>query len=207
MNNSLVQQSLIDIEQNLKNLKSARDQVNSVSLSSQQLVEAISSILKVLEGLDKNLIKERVEFTKKIEKEIKNFQFKLETGAENAINQSSKFHDKHGVEIDKTIHKLSSLQKEVALLQKEISTLDLDLKFTSVNDSIKSFDKELKQVKSEIDRFSSRFDTWIELQNDIQTERNQIVDEKLEGIKSSNQIILVAIIIATVLLAILGLVF
>lgn len=207
MNNSLVQQSLIDIEQNLKSLQSAREQVNSVSLSSQKLTESIASIVKSLEGLDENFLKERKEFSKKVEKELLTFQSNLESGAKNAINHSSRFHQKHGVEIDKSIDKLSELKDQINSFQKDLSTLDLDLRFTEVLNGIKSFENELEKSKSEIGKFSLRFDAWIELQNDIQTERNQKIDEKLNEIKSSNQTNLVVIIIATVVLAVLGLIF
>lgn len=207
MNNSLVQQTLVDIEQNLKNLQSAREQVTSVSLSSQKLTETVTSLIKNFKSLESDFVNESKGFSEKIDKELSRFQTNLETGAKNAINQSSKFHQKHGIEIDKTIDRLSELQKATIELKKDLTGFDLDQRFKAVLVSIQSFEGRLSEIKSEISSFSATMKALVEIQLKEQQESMALLDENYKSIKSGIQNTQIAILIATVILGVLILIF
>jgi hypothetical protein len=207
MNNSLVQQTLIEIEQNLKSLQSAREQVTSVSLSSQKLTETVTSLIKNFKSLESDFVNESKGFSEKIDKELARFQTNLETGAKNAINQSSKFHQKHGVEIDKTIDRLSELQKATIELKKDLTGFDLDQRFSTLLVSIQSFEGKLSEIKSEISSFSATMKALAEIQLKEQQESMAMLDENYKSIKSGIQNTQIAILIATVILGVLILIF
>lgn len=207
MNNSLVHQTLVEIEQNLKNLQSAREQVNTVSMSSQKLVETISSLVKNFKSLETDFLKDRKEFADKVEKEFVQFQTNMEAGTKNAINQSSKLHQKHGVEIDKTIDKLSELQKAVLALKNDLSGFDLESKFNPIIKSIDQFDKELKEVRYQVNSLYSKLYQMAEAVQKEQQDWSTKLDQKYDSIKNGIQYTQVFIAIATTILAVIILLF
>jgi hypothetical protein len=131
----------------------------------------------------------------------------LETGAKNAINQSSKFHQKHGVEIDKTIDRLSELQKATIELKKDLIGFDLDQRFSTLLVSIQSFEGRLSEIKAEISSFSATMKALVEIQLKDQQESMDILNENYKSIKSGTQNTQIAILIATVILGVLILIF
>ncbi|TDQ15183.1 hypothetical protein DFQ04_3069 [Algoriphagus boseongensis] len=207
MNNSLVQQTLVDIEQNLKNLQSAREQVNSVSLSSQKLTETISSLVKNFKTLEADFLKDSKEFSDKIEKEFVRFQTNMETGAKNAINQSSKIHQKHGVEIDKTIDKLSELQKAVLALKNDLSGFDLASQFNPIIEALHLMEGRIDAFKIEMNSLTSRLNRLADNMLKDQQEWATKLDQKYDSIKSAIQYTQIFIAVATTVLASLILIF
>ena len=64
MSNPVIQQTLVDLEQSLSKIESARTQVNNVSEKSEQIISQFNRILKSIEsisdgvGIDKESIKQ-----------------------------------------------------------------------------------------------------------------------------------------------------
>lgn len=207
MNNSLVHQTLVEIEQNLKNLQSAREQVNTVSMSSQKLAETISSLAKNFKTLETDFLKDGKEFADKIEKEFVRFQTNMESGAKNAINQSSKLHQKHGVEIDKTIDKLSELQKAVLALKNDLSGFDLESQFNPIIDALHLMEGRIDAFQIEMNSLTSRLNRLADNMLKDQQEWATKLDQKYDSIKSGIQYTQVFIAIATTVLAVIILLF
>lgn len=103
MNNSLVNQTLIEIEQNLKDLESARSQVNSVSESSQKMVRTINSLITQFDHAQKEFIEDNKGVSNQVNTAMEFFKNTLETSAKKSIKVSSDVLQKHEIQIEKTI--------------------------------------------------------------------------------------------------------
>ena len=103
MNNSLVNQTLIEIEQNLNELESARSQVNSVSESSQKMVKTINSLISQFDHAQKEFIEDNKGVSNQVNTAMELFKNTLETSAKESIKVSSDVHQKQEIEIRKTI--------------------------------------------------------------------------------------------------------
>lgn len=140
MNNTLVQQSLIEIEQNLKSLVSARDQVGSVAEASQNLVRQISSIAKKLE---KDFLDDRKDYHEKMGEELQRFQTNLDSSAKNAIKISSNLNENQGVEIKKSIEKVSQFLESLKSAREKFDSIDFDQKFAPLRTSFLEFEQQI----------------------------------------------------------------
>lgn len=207
MNNSSIHQTLVEIEQNLKNLQSAREQVNAVTMSSQKLTETVSSLAKNFKTIEADFIKGTKEFADKVENEFERFQTNLDSGAKNAIHQSSEINKKHGVEIDKTINKLNELSQAVTQLEKNISGFDLDSKLSLINQSIYKFDFELQDFRKDIKSLPSLVKSLTEIQMKEQQKLSENLNKKYDSIKSGIEFIQISVVVAALILGVLILAF
>src|SRR5690606_13231506 len=94
MNNSTTNQVLIELEENLKSLESARTQVNSVSQKSEHVINSFKKIAIQVEALHQQFEFEKKGLTSAINKSLKNFDKHLVAESENislqikGLNQS-----------------------------------------------------------------------------------------------------------------------
>jgi len=183
MNNTLVHQTLIEIEQNLKELESARNQVNSVSASSQSLVVAVSSIIKKIERLEKDLVEDRQNQIGRIDEDLEQFQTKLKTNSDKAIEKSEELHTNYSAEIQIQIENLSTelnkfkinLERSAKDASDQSTALGKKQNFEITNtiEHLRDFQEEVKKFNGKIASLdlNSRFES---LRKNGETNANEI---------------------------------
>jgi hypothetical protein len=183
MNNTLVHQTLIEIEQNLKELESARNQVNSVSASSQSLVVAVSSIIKKIERLEKDLVEDRQNQIGRIDEDLEQFQTKLKTNSDKAIEKSEELHTNYSAEIQSQIENLSTelnkfkinLERSAKDASDQSTALGKKQNFEITNtiEHLRDFQEEVKKFNGKIASLdlNSRFES---LRKNGETNANEI---------------------------------
>ncbi len=126
MSNTVIQQSLIDIEQNLKKLDSARNQVGKLAGKSEELISLFSKLVGSIEliqenykgaesTLQQNMEKSRLEFEKSLNKTI-NY---AEINSKEFLSNQEKF-------IGNAIEQLKDFQNKLYDTQRSIEEFDLE---------------------------------------------------------------------------------
>ena len=124
MNNPAVQQALIELQESLSNIESARKQVNNVAEKSEQLIKSFNNVYDAITSVDKNLVID--------EKAIKN-----------QLNESFKFFNAGLSEIVKESNQsVSGLQASLSSYENKISKL--------LNTSIENTDARLNDFVSKL---------------------------------------------------------
>lgn len=170
MNNTLVNQTLIEIEENLREIQSARSQVYTVSQTSQSLIASVSSVIKKIEKLEKDLVEDRESQLVKIGNELLEFQTKLKSNSDNVAKKSSEFLTKHGSDIQNHLRSVSvdmdsfktNLVKTAKHASDQTASLyqNQSLEISKTIQELKNFQDELKKLDTKIANldFNSRFE-------------------------------------------------
>jgi DNA anti-recombination protein RmuC len=168
MSNALIQQSLIDIEQNLRKLESARNQVGGVAEKTERLIESISSVISNIESIREAFEGEESYLKKGVQNSLDAFKKDLEKSSEVALKKASALSEKQDKIISETILKLEDFQSKLRDVQK--SLLDFDL------------EKSLDGIRGEISKL-------IEEVNSNQKKNSDILDEIKSEIKANQEIV------------------
>ncbi|MDR1897519.1 MAG: hypothetical protein LBR10_12090 [Prevotellaceae bacterium] len=194
MSTNDILKSLVDLEQNLKDIDSAKEQVTQVVASTEKLTDAIKSCEQSLGGISsniENIIGENNTFysekLKHLSKEIEKFQDEtsrlVDTDFNELFNELQKTFIEQtrkdvNVELQKIDGKAKELQTKINELQKELSRLiNIDfnelfneLQKTFIEQTRKDLEVELKKIDNKTNDFQINIDDL----------KKQI--ERLEGI-------------------------
>jgi hypothetical protein len=216
MNNIKIQESLIEIEENLKHLDSARNQVLSVTDSSYKLSEKVLHLATNFQELKDNLsnesntivdelgkhnifFKERVNvitdsidtsvnsLVDKINASSLRFSIDLDDVSKKHISSSEKLIVEKEKILDSLIEKHQSLSKSIDKIDKELKVLDFHKKTEEVIILIESQRIVLKSINVEIDKVKKTIDTHDEKITDFVSKEFQII--KLSHLESNNKLI------------------
>jgi hypothetical protein len=173
MSNLTVQKSLEHLEVNLKNLKSARDQVVSVSDHTEQLTESVTKLISNIEILQKEygntknkFLDSRKDLHDSLSKNIVDFNKVFEKRTKVFLTKSDELYDKHKVSVDSTVSILGNFQSNIKELEDKIKSLYFENKMEFVK-------AELVKLRQVID---SSENTQMNLINNI--DKNQRKDLK-----------------------------
>lgn len=167
MNNPAIQQTLIELQDSLLKIESARTQVNNISEKSELLISSFTSVLKSIEsisdgvGIDKKAIKEN------LDESFKNFavglkeisdqsDVRIKSIDENLKTNQISFQDGmdgHIKSFESSIKKIVSnfeanSIEQISLLK--TSNQDLISEIKNVNSELVSFQDNLKKIEKEI---------------------------------------------------------
>ncbi len=203
MKNTSINQSLIELEENLNNLESARSQVEKVSEKSEKMVKAFNSILNQIELLQNLFSEEKNNFSKSVVKNLESFNSKLTNKSDDFIIKSEELNKYFSNSVDDSIKKLNAFQKSVddekRIYEKSIGE-SLD-KFEGIlnnkaNEFIERSSKMnqyfaniIHDAKNKLDELKSEIDEVIIRVNNTDFERNY-QDLKVQ-INKINQSILI----------------
>jgi DNA anti-recombination protein RmuC len=168
MSNTLIQQSLIDIEQNLRKLESARNQVGGVAEKTERLIESISSVISNVESIREAFEGEESYLKKGVQNSLDAFKKDLEKSSEVALRKASDLSEKQDKIISETILKLEEFQSKLRDVQK--SLLDFDL------------EKSLDGIRGEISKLTEEV-------NSNQKKNSDILDEIKSEIRANQEIV------------------
>jgi len=156
MNNPAVQQALIELEESLSKIESARTQVNNVAEKSEQLIRSFTKTLDAINSINKNISFDKELVNSQISDSLKVFQ----SGLSKIVKESeSKVKDLEGV------------------LRANESRLEQSLNKT-IDATGKKLDQTLSEVKSSSDSVAKRITTELNGQlNAFQLSLHKIVTE------------------------------
>ncbi|MFD1315242.1 hypothetical protein [Namhaeicola litoreus] len=170
MNNDKIQQSLIELEENLKNLNSARNQVISMAGNSQKLSQEVLLLVNSFQELNKNLSQNNFTSTE----HFKSFFSRIEE----SVNQFSVIIDDAANDLQKMIYSnaesfsvnLDAITQEHVVASQNIIQ-DKKNVFDALIEKQTLFSGKLEELKNELNEFN--FHEKIAL---FQTELNQQSD-------------------------------
>ena len=126
MSNTLIQQSLIDIEQNLRKLESARNQVGSVAEKTERLISSISSVIANVESIRDAFEGEESYLKKSIQNSLDNFKKDLQKSSDLALSKASELSGKQEKIISETVLKLEEFQSKLRDVQKTLLDFNIE---------------------------------------------------------------------------------
>lgn len=150
MNNEAVSQSLINIEENLKNLDSARNQVDNVVGKSQELAIEVSNLIREIQVLKNEFDSESNTFKSDILKIIKGFETDLKVQTETLLERSSTITIEYSKNTDKNIKNLIDFQDNIETAEKKLSQLDFQSDFIKLKHELDNVNESNHQFKLKV---------------------------------------------------------
>jgi hypothetical protein len=142
MSNPVIQQTLIDLQESLLKIESARTQVNNVTEKSEQIISSFNKILISIESISDGVGIDKESIKRNLNESFNNFQNELDI-----ISQKS----------DKSIKKVN----EDFNLQKTQFKENLENNITSINEEFNKLSTNIElitnDVKKELVKLSSEF--------------------------------------------------
>jgi len=152
MKNSALQQSLVELEESLKNLESARTQVENLSGKVEQVTLASTKILAQIELLNKEFTKEQGYYKEIIKDGFEAFNTALQekqTILTNLIDTLSKnLNDSitnNTTTVGETTELLKLFQKFIASTIETIRTLDFEKRLSEIQNQLANQEKYQKR--------------------------------------------------------------
>jgi hypothetical protein len=152
MDNKLLHQTLVELEDNLSQLESARNQVNQVSKKSEDLVIAFSKILRQIDKIEKENLFEDLDIKKKVEASLEKFKKDMQFISDGFLEKNKQLSLGWKTEIEGMS---SSLQKAEKSLQKFENELKTSEKKIASFDIKADFDKLFLDYRNEINKIAS----------------------------------------------------
>lgn len=156
MSNPVIQQTLVDLEESLSKIESARTQVNNVSEKSEQIISSFNRILKSIEsisdgvGIDKELIKQN------LNESFNHFQNELDIISQKSEDSIKKVNEDFNFQ--KTKFK-ENLEKNIKSIDEEFNKLssNIELNTNNVKNELAKlsyeFSNGLSEISSSLDNF------------------------------------------------------
>lgn len=161
MSNTVIQQSLIDIEQNLRKLETARSQVGNIAEKTERLISSISSVLGSIESIRESFDSEENYLKNSVEGSLDIFRKALEKSSGEALSKAASLSDKQEKAFNDTLLKLEEFQSKLRDVQKTLLDFDLEKSLDGIKGEISSLievvngnqeanSKKLNEIKAEI---------------------------------------------------------
>jgi hypothetical protein len=172
MNNSAVYQSLIDIEENLQKLESARTQVSRVSEYSMQLATTVAELVQNIQTLQDEFGDERNNWSDSLNKSLSGFNKTLDKNLREVLGKSVEFGQKQQKSVNETVIKLDGLQDKIKAVEKTVQDLDFTREIHLIYNKMDGITSDLHKTKEGlIKRMDGHFKEIRELQNSNQNKQ------------------------------------
>ena len=138
MNTNKINETLATLETNLRNIKSAREQVEIVTDSSDNLVNSVNNLLTETKQLS-NHFKEREENSLKELKQFKSLTEELNTSQKTFVKGIINTHESHLMDFENSIKKLKSDTENEILKIKELSVNAIKQQTLEISNCLEEF--------------------------------------------------------------------
>ena len=166
MNNSNIQKSLIELEESLSQINSAKSQVVSNAKSSEKLIESIKEATDAVTKLDNGLNEELDVFVAKfkgqiddLDNEIKNFHTTSISNTKKVESNFTELSNKINNNINDFENSINAFHKRLNKATEEIDAFDLD---RSLNDLKADLNTSLNNLKTDLYNDASSIEHKIE---------------------------------------------
>lgn len=150
MNNSTVNQALLDLEEGLKEVDSAKNQVLAVTEQSELLVKAFNNILSTLNSLEKEFDEHGNGFSRQVNEASRGLNSQVQKSLEDMVivqsdnEQQLKSRLNHLIsEIDGHTKKILSFNTEIEKAKEKVQLLDFNQMAASLSSQIKGLERNL----------------------------------------------------------------
>ena len=189
MSSTLIQQSLIDIEQNLKKLESASSQVGNMAEKSEQLISSIASVIESIEAIKNSFSNDENYLKNNVQESLEYFGKTLSKAGDSFNNKASVISSKHEKVINDTIVKMNEFKSNLSDVQKTILDFDLEKNLGKINYEISSLSEQI--TKNQVTAFNDVTELKAQLKN---------ISEKQEKSAKLNLILIAAGFALTILI-------
>lgn len=206
MNNPAIEQALIELEESLKQIKSANENVNSVSQKSEQLIFNMNKVIEALNAISSNINIDK----KAINDQLSENSKTLKDGITEVLKDANDKYSQIESQLDKNKQKFEIVLDGIAKSTESKLTIALNeyvesfkLSVTLINNEIKYFNEKVSSAKDNIGRFESSLNELESriTQTDFKTEF-RLLDKKFT--KKNNLLLIINI---TILIGILAIIF
>jgi hypothetical protein len=195
MNNTAIKQTLIELEESLSNIESARNQVNNVTEKSEKIIRSFNDVLKSLESINNILGIDKGEFKNNIDKSFKHLDTDLKKIAEYASSSSNEISKSTETMKSEFIAKLNETTINLKKFEKTLNDTETRISQIDFNSTLESIIKLLDDIKSSLTNNHS------EIKNHIESTLTEI--EKRLNKKYTQNLILMGIGFVAIILIIL----
>lgn len=143
MSNTAIQQSLIDIEQNLRKLESARSQVDNIADKSERLIVSIASVIESIDTIRESFDSDEGYLANSIQNSLDEFQASLKKHSKETQTQTVDLNKKQEKSINNNINKIEEFQQKLK-----------DDFYTKFNNSFNVFKESLDKSSDEAQKKS-----------------------------------------------------
>lgn len=191
MNNPAIQQALIELEENLSKIESARTQVNTVAEKSEQLISSFTKSIDAINAINENISFDKEAINSHIDDSLDVFKSSLlkivnkskkdvEVLVSTIGSNESRFEQSLNNTIDDTVKKLNQLVLEMKSntetlkkeMDNEINTLSETIK--NANNQINSFVNAVSVLEKKIDAIDFK-DELKQIELNINSKHKQIL--------------------------------
>jgi chromosome segregation ATPase len=192
MENSNIHKSLLELEGSLKDLQSARTQVNSFSVKSEQMLDVYTKILHHLESLQTKFEKENAHLLNLLTQKYEKVSNAISSKSNTLEEMSAKYIDMLSNSYIKVQQKINDLEYSINDAKDKIDKTDFnkslkefESKLEIINKYILSFNKELDEfrksvtynIQSELKKNTDNYNNLINKVNNAISESNKILKE------------------------------
>ena len=196
-----INQALIQIENDLRSVKSAREQVDIVVESSSQLKEKVGTFVSDVSNLSKQVEELMHSINEKGKDNLTNFKESLDALDKSCAKIISSFEEKATIASDSVknevnnlhgeIEKLDAARKDLASATEAINKLNKGVEklTTELNASQKAQDKDLHTIKDQLTAVSTRLSNMESIGGAIQKSiqaQNNTLDQLSKSLNAAN---------------------
>lgn len=150
MNNPAIKQTLIELEESLSKIESARNQVNNVSEKSEKLIRSFNEVLKSIESLSDGLGIEKGEFKSNLDKSFKHLDNELKKVVEITWSSSNDVNRRIESIKEEFLVKLNETSTYIKEFEKNLSEAETRINKIDFNSKLESISKLLEDIKSSL---------------------------------------------------------
>lgn len=199
MESSNIHKSLLELEGSLKDLQSARTQVNSISVKSEQMLDVYTKILHHLESLETKFEIENANLLNQLTQKYEKVSIEISSKSDTLEEKSAKYIDMLSDSYRKVQQKINDLENSVNDAKDKINNTDFnkslkefESKLDVINKSILSFQKELTEFRNsiidnlqiEFKRNTDNYNSIISKVNDVINESNKVLKENTDCLEN-----------------------
>lgn len=188
MNDITIHQSLLELEENLKSLESARKQVVNVTTSSEKVIEAFARILTQLDNLNEGFDANNRGVLEAFEQVVEKLNIQLKEESKNRLLHDETLHRKLNDSVVKTILKLESCNMELDVMVEKLNEYSIDQSLKKIDNQQHEILKNLQVINDNI-KISAI---------DIKDQSTLIVNK----IKKNSNNTIIAILVATIFIVV-----
>jgi hypothetical protein len=190
MNNPIINQSLIELEQNLKNLSSAKSQVDLIANKSNDLVAIMTKLVSNIETIKTNYDSKGNYLESSLKQSVESFAQYLDTFKKDIDSKTKAALSNQVGATDQAVKNLKELTSQIDESKKEIDSLKFGAIMDKVNDDLKKLQSDVKGLQNE----------WVKKVNDLEgiIQKNNLLH--VEANKKNFNIMAIGLILIIVII-------
>lgn len=173
MNNPIINQSLIELEQNLKNLSSAKSQVDLIANKSNDLVAIMTKLVSNIEAIKTNYDSKGNYLESSLKQSVENFALYLETFKKDIDTKTNAAISNQVGATDQAVKNLKELTSQIDESKKEIDSLEFGAIMDKVSDNLKNLQSDVKALQIEWGKRVNDMEGIIQKNNLLHLEANK----------------------------------